>query len=75
MSDKQDFKCTKCDHDEFKETWDELYMCKECHTLYIPRTMQVLNIGASSYTIPAPPSVNKLSVRVDGYTDDGIARG
>lgn len=75
MSDKQEFKCTKCGHGKFKKTWDRLYMCRKCHVLYIPRTMQVLNVGPSSYSVPAPLPDNKLSVRVDEYTDDGIARG
>ncbi len=76
MNDKQEFKCTKCNYDKFKETWDRLYMCKKCHTLYIPRTMEILNIGPSAYTVDmSPPELNKLSVRVDKYMPDDIARG
>ena len=79
MNDKQVFKCSRCGHGQFKETYDDLYMCKKCHLLYIPETMQAIKMGASSYSyfIAPPPELNKLNVRVDKYMpgNDDIARG
>ena len=60
------FTCPKCDNDSFNETFDRLYQCKKCHTIYIPWSMNELEMGPSSYAVKFPEE-NKLAVNITPY--------
>ena len=65
------FTCPKCDNDSFKETFDRLYQCYKCHSLYIPWSMEELEMGPSSYSIEYPKE-NKLAVNITPYKREDV---